>query len=51
MLGFQHTWKKFPDLPERCQTCARIRTPENEALECMKPAEPLNISLYADEHK
>jgi len=46
-LGYQHQWKTFPQLGERCQICSRVRTPENEALECLKP-ELLDIGLYKE---
>ena len=50
MLGYQHQWRKFPDLDDRCIICSRKRTPDNEALECLKP-ETFDLQLYLDTHK
>lgn len=49
-LGYQHVWKSFPQLGEKCQICARTRTPENEALECMKP-ETLDIKKFMEQYE
>jgi len=46
-LGYQHDFRKYPDLPERCIICARLRTPENEQLECVKPEPPLSREYMA----